>query len=150
MPRTARPTRFLQDKWRIRWLDHEGRRRSAVFKSYKEADHQLRLLQGEAEQVKRGERDAPPPADKTVGDAIDYFEGNRSPRKRSCEHDKSIFRAHLRPAFPGVRLRDFGIAHVDRFVAERSHLHPKTVNNLLTSLITVLGVAHALVGQRRG
>jgi hypothetical protein len=57
VPRTARPTR-LRDKWRIRWLAHDGERCSAVYDSYREADHQLRLKQAEAEDVRRGLRNA--------------------------------------------------------------------------------------------
>jgi hypothetical protein len=139
LPRTARPTR-LRDHWRIRWLDHNGERCSTVFDSYREADQQRRLKQAEAEEVRRGQRSAPPP-EKTVGDALDYWLEKRAPRKRSSADDQSIIRRHLRPAFGALRLRELGIEHVDQFMAERAALNPKTVNNLLTLLIAVLNAA---------
>ncbi len=36
----AKPTRH-GDKWRIRWLDERGRRRSAVFDDYRTAQREL-------------------------------------------------------------------------------------------------------------
>lgn len=140
MPRTARPVR-LKDHWRIRWLDHAGKRQSAVFDSYREADHELRRRQAEVEDIKRGLRAAPPPEKKTVGEALDYWLENRAPQKRSGDHDESIIRSHLRPAFGRLLLRELGVQHVDLFVAQRAKLDPKTVHNHLTLLISVLNAA---------
>lgn len=39
MPKSARPTRH-RDRWRIRWHDHTGQRRSKVFATYDEADRE--------------------------------------------------------------------------------------------------------------
>ena len=51
MARSARPVRF-RDKWRIRWLDHERRRCSALFETYGDADRALRVRQVEVDEVK--------------------------------------------------------------------------------------------------
>jgi hypothetical protein len=112
MPRTARPVR-LNDHWRIRWLDHVGKRQSAVFESYREADNELRRRQGEVEEVKRGLRAPPAREKKTVGDALDYWITNRAPQNRSGGDDESIIRCHLRPTFGHLRLRELGVQHVE-------------------------------------
>ena len=139
MPRAARPTRF-RGKWRIRWIDDHGRRQSAVFDSHRAAEHELRARKTEVEEVRRGQRAATAP-EKTVDDALDYWIAKRAPLKRSGRNDESIIRKHLRPAFHGVRLRDLTVAHVDTYVAERSPLDPKTLNNHLTLFTSILNVA---------
>ena len=123
MPRTARPTR-IESGWRIRWLDHLGKRQSTVLESYRDADQELRRRQAEADDVKRGLRAPPAPEKKTVGDALDYWLTNRAPQKRSGGDDESIIRRHLRPTFGHLRLRDLGVQHVDAFVATRAKLEP--------------------------
>lgn len=140
MPRTARPVR-LKDKWRIRWLDHVGVRRSAVYDNYRQADQELRRKQAEVEDVRRGLRAAPCQVDHKFGDALDYWVENRVPQKRSGGDDISIIRRHLRPVFGSVPLRDLSVQHVDAFVASRARLDPKTVHNHLTLLISVLNAA---------
>lgn len=140
MPRTARPTR-IESGWRIRWLDHAGKRQSAVFESYREADHELRRRQGEVEDVKRGLRAPPAPEKKTVGDALDYWIENRAPQKRSGSDDESIIRRHLRPAFGRLLLRELSVQHTDAYLAQHAALNPKTVSNHLTLFISVLNAA---------
>lgn len=127
MPRTARPTR-IESGWRIRWLDHLGKRQSTVLESYRDADQELRRRQAEVDDVKRGLRAPPAPEKKTVGDALDYWLTNRAPQKRSGGDDESIIRRHLRPTFGHLRLRELGVQHVDAFVATRAKLDPKTVH----------------------
>jgi hypothetical protein len=68
----------------------------------------FRQRQVEAEEVRRGIRNAPPP-EKTLGDLCDYWFENSAPRKRSQKDDESIIRKHLRPAFGTMKLRDFGV-----------------------------------------
>ena len=135
----AKPHRF-RDKWRIRWFDHTGHRRSAVFDTHKKAERELALRQAEVELVRRGQRDAPP-EDRTFDELADYWLENRAIHKRSGGDDESMIRRHLRPTFGGLRLRDLGVAQIDRFKAERRHLNPKTVRNHLTLLGTMLRLA---------
>ena len=139
MPRTARLTKVARG-WRIRWLDHAGTRQSALHRSYRDADQDLRRKQAIVDDVKRGLRPAPP-MKKSVGDALDYWLANRAPRKRSRGDDESIIRRHLRPTFGHLDLSELGVAHVDAFVAARAALDPKTINNHLTLLISTLNAA---------
>ena len=103
------------DKWRIRWLDENDRRKSAVFDDYRRAQSELSRHQVEVEEIRRGMRNASPP-EKTFGDLCDYWIENRAPRKRSRKDDESILRKHLRPAFGALRLRDIGVEEVDGYV----------------------------------
>ena len=63
------------------------------------------------------------------------------PAKRSGDHDKSIIKRHLRPAFGELRRRDLSVKHVDAYVVEREHLNIKTIANHLTTFIAMLNVA---------
>jgi hypothetical protein len=131
------------EKWRIRWVDQHGRRKSAVYDDYKVAQTELRRQQVEVEEVKRGIRNAAPP-EKTFGELCDYWLDKRAPRKRSCKDDESIIRKHLRPAFGGMKLRDIGVEEVDSYVNEKiddEELSDKTVANHVTLLGTMLRLA---------
>lgn len=134
-----RPFRF-RGRFAIRFTDEAGRRVRRTFDS--RADAALALAQEKArvEEVKRGLR-SPAPPDKSFGEICDYWLESRAPQKRSRIHDESIIRRHLRPALGDVRLRDLGVAQVDRFVAERAHLDRKTIANHLTLLVSMLNVA---------
>jgi integrase len=138
----GKPTKH-RGKWRIRWLDEKGRRKSAVFDDYKRAQTELSRHHVEVEEIKRGIRNAPPP-EKTFGDLCDYWLENRAPRKRSAKDDESIIRRHLRPAFGSMRVRDVGVEDVDTYVTEKldgEELSDKTVANHVTLLGTMLRMA---------
>src|SRR5262249_25156064 len=143
MARSARPTRF-RGKWRIRWIDHEGHRRSAVFDLYSDADRELRARQLEAEQVRRGERRPTPKIERghTVRDLCEYWLDHRAPLKRSKDDDRSMVRRHLIPSLGALKLDELGAEHVDGYIAARQSLSPKTVRNHLVLLSTML--AHAV------
>lgn len=100
----ARPTKHY-DKWRIRWVDENGKRQSEVFDDRREASFQLQQRELEAEERRRGLKVAPTEP-KPFTALADYWEKNRVPQKRSGHHDESILRNHLRPAFSGVMLGD--------------------------------------------
>lgn len=51
---------------------------------------------------------------------------------------------HLRPSFGALRIQDLGILEVDAYISKRSHLNPKTVNNQLTLLGSMLNKAREL------
>ena len=138
----AKPTRH-GEKWRIRWLDERGQRRSAVFDDYRTAQRELTRRNVEADEIKRGLRAAAPP-EKTFDDLCDYWIAQRAPRKRSRKDDESIIRRHLRPAFGGLCVRDLGVEDVDAYVNEKiddAGLSPKTVANHVTLLGTMLRMA---------
>ena len=127
-------------KWRIRWVDETDQRQSANFDDFKEAAHQLRMNELEVEEIRRKVR-SPRPPDKTFDELCDYWLKNRAPQKRSENHDQSIIRRHLRPAFGPLLLKDLGVIEVDRFIALQAHLDKKTLSNHLTLLITMLNMA---------
>jgi integrase len=138
----AKPTKH-GDKWRIRWLDEQGRRQSAVYDHYKRAQAELRRRQVEVEEVRCGIRNTPPP-EKTFGDLCDYWLDKRAPRKRSQKDDESIIRRHLRPAFGAMRIGNLGVEDVDGYVNEKIdevELSEKTVSNHVTLLGTMLRTA---------
>jgi integrase len=135
----AKPT-ALRGKWRVRWTDENGERQSAVRATYKEALRELRLREAEVLEIKEGRR-AAAPVSHTLGELFRYWLEHRAVHKRSAKHDESIIRAHLRPAFGEVRLTDFSVADVDRFVARIADRNPKTIANILTLLGSTLRLA---------
>lgn len=135
----AAPTKHY-GKWRIRWLDADGRRCSETHATHREAEFALRRHEVEVEELKRGLRN-PAARDRTFNELIDYWLEFRAARKRSAKDDASIIRKHLRPAFGPLTLRQIGTAHVDRFMSERAGLDKKTIHNHLTLLRSMLNVA---------
>lgn len=129
--------------WRARWVDEHGKRQSTTFRYRRDAELCERRKKGEIEEIVRGLRVGLPP-DRTVGDLCDYWITNRVPQKRSGNHDESIIKCHLRPAFGDLLVRQFNVEHVDRFVVARAHLNRKTVANHLTLLGAMLNVARDL------
>lgn len=135
----AKPVRF-RGKWRIRPMGENGERESYVFDDYRDAVRKLKEREHEVEEVRRGARSATP-APRTFSELCDYWIEQRVPTKRSGDHDKSIIRKHLRPAFGALLLRDLSVKHVDAYVVEREHLNRKTIANHLTTFIAMLNVA---------
>lgn len=132
----------LGNKWRVRWIDGEGRRRSEVYLKHGDAVKALARHQVEAERVKR---EGPVQRrDHTFEELADRWEKYRLPEKRSAKTDLSLLKVHLRPTFAGVRLRDITPGHVEEFKAARRHLTENTVNHSLGLLRTMLGYAHDL------
>lgn len=140
MARTARPEKFRDNRYRIRWLDHEGKRCAEFFDTFAEAERALRARQSETDEIRRGLR-KPAPVDRTFNDLADYWIKHRAAEKRSKADDESIIRKHLRPAFGSLVLRSLGVECIDRYKAERAKLSPKTVGNHLTLLGTMLRLA---------
>ncbi len=138
----AKPTRHY-GKWRIRWTDHAGKRKSTVCSSFKEALYQQRLKEIEAEQISKGLMNSIE-ENKTFNNICDYWLANKAPLKRSFESDRSIIMQHLRPAFGKILLKNFNIACVDQYKVSRLNTHKKTLHNQLTLLISMLNVAKDL------
>ena len=139
MARTARPEKF-RNRWRIRWLDADGKRQAEFFDKFADADKALRRRQTETDQVRVGERDRPPPQ-KTFNELADYWEKNRLPRQRAQDRDKSILRCYLRPSFGALPLIKIRLEDVDAMVRDQSRLSAHTIHNVLTLLIAMLNGA---------
>lgn len=139
MAKAARPVR-CRDKWRVRWIDHEGRRQSAVFDSEREAQRALDARRTEAHEIRRGLRQRPP-EDRTFNELADYWLTHRAPAKRSRDDDESIIRRHLRPVFGALLLRELSAEQIDRYTQSRAHLAAQTVRNHLTLLGSMLRLA---------
>lgn len=56
----AKPVKHY-GKWRIRWTEPNGRRRSQVFEQYSDAELALRRLELQPLEIARGLRPVPPP-----------------------------------------------------------------------------------------
>ncbi len=138
----SRPVKHY-GKWRIRWIDEHGDRKSEVYDRFEDAAYKLRQYETAVEEVRRGLR-LPTPSAKTFGELCDYWIANRAARKRSRKDDVSIIERHLRPVFGKLLLKNLNVQAVDCFVAEREYLNPKTVHNHLTLLKTMLKLARRL------
>ena len=139
----SKPVKLPSGTWRIRWLDHLGQRRSEAHKTYKSAQRALTQHRANVDEVKAHRRE-PEPVDRRFEELIEYWLTRRAIRKRSIRHDRSIIGCHLRPAFGRMLVREITVERIDEFMAARAHLSPKTVNNLVTLLLTMLNVAVAL------
>ncbi|MBL9025982.1 MAG: hypothetical protein JNL21_27555 [Myxococcales bacterium] len=137
----AKPTKHY-GRWRIRWTDEKGDRRSAVYDDYKVAAHELRQRETEVEERRRGLRPAALEP-KSFTDIADYWEQNRAPLKRSYKDDLSILK-QLRAAFGqlGLAATADWLPAVDRYLAAATgRLSPKTIANHLVLLGTILRLA---------
>jgi integrase len=142
MPKAAHPTRH-RDQWRIRWIDHSGKRRSALFVTHAEAEAELARRQSDARSVRSGRAPAPPP-DKRFDELADYWLVNRGD-KRSIADDRSII-GRLRLTFGGTQLRLIGREQIDGYqrAQETRGLSPKTIANHLVLLGSMLRLAAEL------
>jgi integrase len=137
---SARPVKHY-NKWRIRWIDAGGKRRSATFDSHREAEVSLLRNQLEAEEIRRGIRESVQP-DRTFAEIAVQWIDHRAAHKRSGKSDVSIINRHLRPVFGEYRLLEVTVARVDAFKTELlTRVGPKTVHNILTLLVAMLNYA---------
>lgn len=132
------------DKWRIRWTDEKGTRRSKTFTEFKTADLALRKAELEAEERRRGLR-APEMEPCPFSKAANYWRTYRSPKKRSFKDDIAILK-QLEEHFGRILLNDIAawVPAVDRYLAKKSRLSEKTLHNHLTLLISVLRMARSM------
>lgn len=131
----AKPTKHY-GKWRIRWIDENGKRHSEVYDRRDDALFKLREHEHRVAEIERGRR-LPDPPPKTFDEIADYWMRTRGALKRSRVHDESILRAHLMPAFKGKLLRAIGKQELDAFIASKAHLHRNTLHHILTFLISL-------------
>ena len=135
----AKPVKHY-GKWRIRWTDEAGLRKSEVLDDYRTALLRLRELEVQTEQIKRGLRDADP-KDRLFDALCKYWVENRGGQKRSLGNDQSIINRHLSPHFGKLNIGQIRAAEIDSYKLERRHLNAKTVANHLTLLGTMLRLA---------
>lgn len=143
MPRTAKPENLGPNRWRIRWHDHTGKRRSKLYTSFDAAQRALRARQATADEIRLGLRPKPP-EEHTFADLATYWETHVLPSKRSRKDDMSILQAHLQPAFGPLLLRQITTERLDAFVSARAHLAPFTVRNHRALLLSMLRKAVSL------
>lgn len=137
---SARPIKHY-DKWRIRWIDATGKRRSQTFDSHREAEVALLRHQLEAEEIRRGLREPVQP-DRTFADLVEQWMAHRAAHKRSGNSDRSMIKCHLEPAFSDRRLLEVTVARVDALkTLLLAKLSPKTTHNILTLLVAMLNYA---------
>jgi integrase len=127
-------------KYRIRWIDENGKRRSKVFESRKVAKAEYKKIVYEVEQIKLGflKKDN---QDVIFDSLAEYWLKNRTAYKRSAKDDQSIINNHFLPHFKGMRIAKIRAVEVDSFKKGLSHLSPKTVSNILTLLISLMKLA---------
>ncbi len=129
------------DKWEVRWFDDLGKRRSQSFTSYSAALRIQRRFEVEVEERKLGLR-TPTVDPHTFNELAEYQLRYKTPLKRSPKDDVSMIGRHLRPFFGSMPLVRIGVGEIARFVdIKREALSPKTVNNLLTLLGSMLRAA---------
>ena len=138
MARTNRPRKHY-GKWRIRWTDAFGKRRSETHDDYAEALRALRRHEAEAIEIEQGIR-AWTPQEHHFRELVHLWLETRAPLKRSADSDQSILRCHLLPAFGDHHLHQITILEVNRLIA-RTKRKPKTIHNILTLLIAMLNYA---------
>ncbi|MCB0404709.1 MAG: site-specific integrase [Bdellovibrionales bacterium] len=136
--RTNKPIRH-GNKWRIRWIDESGTRRSEVYEKLSDAEFELQRRLLEVAEINRGLRI--PIVRKKFSDLAEYWSAHRCTQKKSGDDDRSILNAHLLPAFQDLLLEDINILRIDRFKQSKTHLSPKTVNNHLALLRAMLNLA---------
>lgn len=145
----AKPTKHY-GKWRVRWTDPKGRRRSEVCDTYDDAVLLQRRRELEVLEVRRGLRSLAP-VEKSFDDLVTYYLEVESVMRgqRTRAENEIVIKRHLLPAFTGKMLRDIGVAEIAGFVADHctvskktgKPLAPSTVHKRLTLLGSLLRVA---------
>ena len=136
----SKPTRLPSGRWRIRWTDYSGKRRSMTCTTWNEAQQTLRRVKVETDAIRAGVAQ-PPQQVRSFDDLVAYWRAHRLIHKRNPRKDESILRCHLLPSFSGWPLETVDVAAIDRFMAQRTHLAAKTVHNHVTLLLTMLNCA---------
>jgi len=135
----AKPVKHY-DKWRIRWVDENGRRQSRVYETLKEAEYSLAKYQAQVGAIALGYEEKLSEG-KTFEDLCEEWLNFHAAQKRSLKSDRSIINVHLRPSFGRRLLKTISVADVARYKQDRAHLNFKTLHNHLTLLISMLNLA---------
>ena len=143
MATVSKPVQLKSGRWRIRWIDANGDRRSSTHDSHNDAKAALAKAHTVVNAVRSGETRAPPPR-KTFADLSEHWMATRALHKRSAETDTSRLRAHLTPAFGKLDLQEITYARIEAFKAERAQMAKQTLRHLLVLLGSMLKHAHRL------
>jgi len=152
MPRSTGILRVVRKsgavRWRARWVDAYGQRRSEVFSSEAAARAAVRRRQVEADDVRSGL--ARPRSEKRLANASTEWLATRSEKRR--RDDESRLKHHILPFLGELRLAEINTAVLERFVRaletksaarkgqKRSvGLRPATIKNVLVVLCKMLG-----------
>lgn len=135
----AKPQKF-KDKWRVRWMDHTGKRNSRVFSSKSDAQFFLMERELETHQIRTGLK-LPPAEIITFEQLADYWRKHRAAYKRSCKHDESILSTHLVPYFKNKAISAIKPIDAESLRQRLSGRSDKTIHNILTLLISMLNAA---------
>ncbi|MBI2374739.1 MAG: site-specific integrase [Deltaproteobacteria bacterium] len=138
--------RQWHNRYQVRWLDAQGVRRAKSFASLKEARDYVKSGVQRDQPDSGGKSDpddsklavasAPP---KTFGELCDEWLTTRAVMKRSRATDESFIKVHLRPRWGAQPLREIVWSReVEHFKVARHDLSNKTVNNILTLLVSML------------
>ncbi len=130
-------------RYRVRWYDHTGARRSATFARESEAKAFARDRERSRDRIRAGV-EAPPVQRRSLADVVAYLEEHRFPDLRSVATYRSIIRKHLMPALGHLALADINKETVDHFSTSLRCKSPKTRKNVLTLLKMVLRTAYQL------
>jgi integrase len=133
----SKPTKHGK-KWQVRWFDEDGRRCCEVYTDYKDAEFALKSHQTEVEEIRRGFR-VRPPKDRDFEELAKKWMEVRASRKRWPKDDESVIRAHLRPAFGTLTLRQITAERISEFSSDlMARRAPQTVKGILTMLGSML------------
>jgi len=125
------------NNWRIRWTDEIGVRRSETYEQREIAEVMLKQHEQHVREIRLGMRTGIVP-DRSYGDLCDLWLAEYAPTKRSQKDIESILRVHLRPFFGRLPLKQICRLHVRGYIKSRQHLSPKTIDNHLILLRSML------------
>jgi integrase len=142
----SKPQRLPSGRWRVRWVDHAGKRRSDTFATEASAKAGLRRREVERDDIRAG-RVAPtieaPTFRSFVNDRwMKTYPGSVGMRARTVGEYESTVRVHLEPAFGELRLDEITEEVISRFTASLAPRKPATVANIVGALGTILRAAH--------
>lgn len=131
-------------RWRARWTDERGERRTSTFSTRSDADLALKRAEVEVEERKRGLAGLRP-VDVRLSDVWTLWQREVGYRKRSRVTDFSFWTNHLGPAFGDRGVQEIDTSLVASFVrlqeAKQPALLPTTIRHHLTLLVTLLRFA---------
>jgi integrase len=128
-------------KWQVRWFDEHGKRLSAVFDSFKDAEFALKRLHAEVEDIRRGFA-VRPPTPHAFPELAERWMTLRGNLKRRPKDDRAILTTHLLPAFGQLTLQRITSERIAELSAELGAKRaPQTVRNVLGLLGTMLRMA---------
>lgn len=150
----SKPQQLPSGKWRVRWIDAAGKRKSATFRTEAAAKAGLRRAMVQVDDVRSGRAQAvieSPLFSDFVDDRwLKTYPGSVGMRERTLEEHRTHLRLHLKPFFGPMRLDEISEESIARFIAsltrqrarkEAQPLAPATVENIVGALRTILRCA---------